>query len=63
MGVQIGVHNIAPCFVRQGWTSNGNFLEGGNMEGGLEPAGRLPGGLVGQGQGVSGRLEQKWAGR
>jgi hypothetical protein len=33
------------------------------MEGGLEPAGRLPGGLVGQGQGVSGRLEQKWAGR
>lgn len=62
MGVQIGVHNIAPCFVVRGWAGDGEFLKGANMESGLEPAGRVPGGLVGGGRGRSGRLEQKWTG-
>jgi TPP-dependent pyruvate/acetoin dehydrogenase alpha subunit len=28
MGVQIGVHNIAPCFVSKGGTNQSEFLEG-----------------------------------
>jgi hypothetical protein len=60
MGVQIGVHNIAPCFVGKGGVVSGKIMEGANVESGLDAVGRLPGVLMGRGEGEQGRLGQKW---
>jgi hypothetical protein len=59
MGVQIGVHNIAPCFVGKGRAVAGDFMEGVNMESGLKVSCRLPVVQVGRGDESKGQLEQK----
>jgi hypothetical protein len=59
MGVQIGVHNIAPCFVGKGGTSHDDFLEGAIMAMVWIQLARFQCAWGKEGGGGSGRLEQK----
>lgn len=59
IGVQIGVHNIAPCFVLRWGTGDNEFSEGGNMENDLVPAEREKSALVGWGEGIKGEVQEK----
>lgn len=62
MGVQIGVHNIAPCFVLGRGAYKNEFSEGANMVTCLGPVDVVARVLVVRGEDCSGRLQKKWQG-